>query len=96
MGTMATVPMDAGTVARCRELAGEVADDVQRYGCLPDGDVVRRPRELLLPHRAITIVATGTLSPRMGRTAHTPGEPVVTIPELRDLLTFRGHNCIER
>ncbi len=28
---MATVPMDAQKVGRCRELAGEVADDVQRY-----------------------------------------------------------------
>ena len=28
---MATVPMDAHKVGRCRELAGEVADDVQRY-----------------------------------------------------------------
>jgi beta-lysine 5,6-aminomutase alpha subunit len=28
---MATVPMDARVVARCRELAGEIADDVQRY-----------------------------------------------------------------
>jgi beta-lysine 5,6-aminomutase alpha subunit len=28
---MATVPMDAGKVARCRELAGQIADDVQRY-----------------------------------------------------------------
>ena len=28
---MATVPMDARKVARCRELAGEIADDVQRY-----------------------------------------------------------------
>jgi beta-lysine 5,6-aminomutase alpha subunit len=28
---MPTVPMDVAKVARCRELAGEVADDVQRY-----------------------------------------------------------------
>src|SRR5580704_886811 len=28
---MATVPMDVRKVARCRELAAEVADDVQRY-----------------------------------------------------------------
>jgi beta-lysine 5,6-aminomutase alpha subunit len=28
---MATVPMDAGKVARCRALAGDIADDVQRY-----------------------------------------------------------------
>ena len=28
---MATVPMDVRKVARCRELAGEIADDVQRY-----------------------------------------------------------------
>src|SRR5580704_9004067 len=28
---MATVPMDAGKVARCRELAGGIADDVQSY-----------------------------------------------------------------
>jgi beta-lysine 5,6-aminomutase alpha subunit len=28
---MATVPMDARKVARCRELAAEIADDVQRY-----------------------------------------------------------------
>ena len=28
---MATVPMDTGKVARCRALAGEIADDVQRY-----------------------------------------------------------------
>jgi beta-lysine 5,6-aminomutase alpha subunit len=28
---MATVPMDARKVARCRELAADVADDVQRY-----------------------------------------------------------------
>src|SRR5882672_10070022 len=28
---MATVPMDAGKVARCRGLAGDIADDVQRY-----------------------------------------------------------------
>jgi beta-lysine 5,6-aminomutase alpha subunit len=28
---MATVPLDEGKVARCRELAGEIADDVQRY-----------------------------------------------------------------
>ena len=28
---MATVPMDVLKVARCREMAGEVADDVQRY-----------------------------------------------------------------
>src|SRR5580698_1367616 len=29
--TMATVPMDAGKVAQCRALAGDIADDVQRY-----------------------------------------------------------------
>ena len=28
---MATVPMDVRKVARCRELAGKIADDVQRY-----------------------------------------------------------------
>jgi beta-lysine 5,6-aminomutase alpha subunit len=28
---MATVPMDTGKVARCRALAGEIADDVQTY-----------------------------------------------------------------
>src|ERR1700757_1394150 len=28
---MATVPMDVRKVARCRELAAEIADDVQRY-----------------------------------------------------------------
>ncbi len=28
---MATVPVDAAKVARCREIAGEIADDVQRY-----------------------------------------------------------------
>jgi beta-lysine 5,6-aminomutase alpha subunit len=28
---MGTVPMDAAKVARCRALAGEIADDVQRY-----------------------------------------------------------------
>src|SRR5262245_56697107 len=28
---MATVPMDPKTVARCRELAADIADDVQRY-----------------------------------------------------------------
>ncbi len=28
---MATVPMDAGKVAQCRALAGDIADDVQRY-----------------------------------------------------------------
>ena len=28
---MATVPMDAGKVARCRALAGDIADDVQRF-----------------------------------------------------------------
>src|SRR5580704_7807302 len=28
---MATVPMDPAKVARCRTLAGEIADDVQRY-----------------------------------------------------------------
>src|SRR5271165_6639330 len=28
---MATVPMDPHKVARCRELAAEIADDVQRY-----------------------------------------------------------------
>lgn len=28
---MATVPMDARKVARCREIAAEIADDVQRY-----------------------------------------------------------------
>jgi beta-lysine 5,6-aminomutase alpha subunit len=28
---MATVPMDVGKVARCRELASAIADDVQRY-----------------------------------------------------------------
>src|SRR5580704_8507815 len=28
---MATVPMDVRQVARCRELAGEIADDVQRF-----------------------------------------------------------------
>ncbi len=28
---MATVPMDASKVARCRALAGDIADDVQRY-----------------------------------------------------------------
>src|SRR5260370_26065185 len=29
--TMATVPMDVGKVALCRALAGDIADDVQRY-----------------------------------------------------------------
>src|SRR5258708_10940415 len=28
---MASVPIDLGKVARCRELAGEIAEDVQRY-----------------------------------------------------------------
>src|SRR5271166_5778378 len=28
---MATVPLDVPKVARCRALAGEIADDVQRY-----------------------------------------------------------------
>ena len=28
---MATVPMDSRKVARCREIAGDIADDVQRY-----------------------------------------------------------------
>src|SRR5579872_3748760 len=28
---MATVPLDAAKVARCRSLASEIADDVQRY-----------------------------------------------------------------
>ena len=28
---MGTVPMDLAKVARCRTLAGEIADDVQRY-----------------------------------------------------------------
>ena len=28
---MATVPMDARKVAKCRGLAGDIADDVQRY-----------------------------------------------------------------
>jgi beta-lysine 5,6-aminomutase alpha subunit len=28
---MGTVPIDARKVARCRELAGEIATDVQRY-----------------------------------------------------------------
>ncbi len=31
MGTMATVPMDVRTVAACRAIAAEIADDVQRY-----------------------------------------------------------------
>src|SRR5580698_6569394 len=29
--TMATVPMDPKKVARCRAIAGQIADDVQRY-----------------------------------------------------------------
>src|ERR1700733_11592528 len=28
---MATVPMDVGVVAQCRAIAGDIADDVQRY-----------------------------------------------------------------
>ncbi|HEX4448429.1 MAG TPA: lysine 5,6-aminomutase subunit alpha, partial [Polyangiaceae bacterium] len=28
---MAAVPVDSAQVARCRALAGEIADDVQRY-----------------------------------------------------------------
>jgi beta-lysine 5,6-aminomutase alpha subunit len=31
MGTMATVPMDARIVGECRAIAGDIADDVQRY-----------------------------------------------------------------
>src|ERR1700723_978987 len=31
MTTMATVPMDVRKVARCREIAAKIADDVQRY-----------------------------------------------------------------